>query len=244
VAGDDVSLDEILDDLGIAVDVTTGGAAIALVADRLTAGGPRDEVETAARRAAAAVWTDERAAEVREGLARLRTEYVARIGALETAERALASPPEQNAVALALVARAAVELWARARRGYDQMALLEDELTRAGPGEHRSRALSLAAAAIPVLELDTEEVAEAVSRFLRDETQAWLARVLATDERRRAMRRALGRLADAGADEFPLATAALTGLLAEPIAQDPADDDLWVGLVVGLAQQQLDFEPG
>ena len=85
---------------------------------------------------------------------------------------------------------------------------------------------------------------DAVSRFLREETEAWLARVLATDERRRGMRRALGRLADAGADEFPLATAALTALLAEPMAIDPAEDDLWVGLVVGLAQQQLDFEPG
>jgi hypothetical protein len=244
VAADDVSLDEILDDLGVDLDVAATGTAIALVADRLSAGASREEVEEAARRAAAAVWSEERAREVRGRLARLRDEYVARLAAIETAERALASPPEENAVALALVARAAVELWARARRGYDQMALLEDELGRASPGEHRARALSIAAAAIPVLELDAEEVARAVSRFLHDETQAWLARVLATDERRRAMRRALGRLADAAAAEFPLATAALTALLAEPMASDPADDDLWVGLVVGLAQQQLDFEPG
>ena len=244
MAGEDVSLDEILDDLGIAVDVATGGAAIALVADRLTTGGPREEVESAARQAATAVWSDDRAAEVREGLGRLRARYVARLEAIDAAESALASPPEQNAVALALVARAAVELWARARRGYDQMALLEDELTRANPGEHRARALSVAAAAIPVLELDHGEVTDAVSRFLREETEAWLARVLATDERRRGMRRALGRLADAGADEFPLATAAMTALLAEPMTIDPAEDDLWVGLVVGLAQQQLDFEPG
>jgi hypothetical protein len=244
VAAQDVSLDDILDDLGIAVDVAGGGPAIALVADRLTAGGNREEVEEAARRAAIAVWSDERAAEVRDGLDRLRARYVARLEAIDAAERALASPPEQNAVALALVARAAVELWARARRGYDQVALLEDELTRAAPDEHRARALSLAAAAIPVVELDPEEVSEAVSRFLHEETQAWLARVLATDERRRAMRRALGRLADAGAEEFPLATASLTRLLAEPIPADPAEDDLWVGLVVGLAQQQLDFEPG
>ena len=151
MAGEDVSLDEILDDLGIAVDVATGGAAIALVADRLTTGGPREEVESAARQAATAVWSDDRAAEVREGLGRLRARYVARLEAIDTAESALASAPEQNAVALALVARAAVELWARARRGYDQIALLEDELTRANPGEHRARALSVAAAAIPVL---------------------------------------------------------------------------------------------
>jgi hypothetical protein len=124
------------------------------------------------------------------------------------------------------------------------VALLEDELTRAAPEEHRSRALSVAAAAIPVVEFDPEEVEEAVTRFLREESQAWLARILATDERRRAMRRALGRLADAGSEEFPLATAAITHLLAEPMPADPAEDDLWVSLVVGLAQQQLEFEPG
>ena len=244
MAIDDVSLDEILDDLGIAVDAAASGPAIAVVADRLTAGAPREEVEAAARRAAAVVWTEERAREVRDGLARLRQHYDARLAALERAEQALSSPPEENSVAVALVARAAVELWARARRGYDQMALLEDELTRASQDEHRSRALSVSAAAIPVIELDRSEVADAVARYLRDETQAWLARVLATDARRRALRRALGRLADAAAEEFPLATAALTALLAEPMAADPAEDDLWVGLVVGLAQHALDFEPG
>ena len=77
-----------------------------------------------------------------------------------------------------------MELWARARRGYDQMALLEDELTRASPDEHRSRALSVSAAAIPVLELDRSEVGgDAVLATSGDETQAWLARVLATDAR-------------------------------------------------------------
>jgi hypothetical protein len=244
VARDDVSLDEILDDLGISVDLTAGGAALALVADRLVAGSSREEVAEAAALAAAAVWTPERAAEVRVGLARLREDYAARLAALGAAERELGSPPERNAVALALVARAAVELWARARRGYEQVALLEDELSRADPVEHRARALSIAAAAIPVLALEPAQAEAAVSRFLGTESAAWLARELATDERRRSMRRALGRLADAGSEEFPLATAAITGLLAEPLPEDPAEDELWVSLVVGLAQLQLEFEPG
>jgi hypothetical protein len=238
---DDVSLDVILDDLAVAFDA---GPAVALIADRLGAGAPRDEVADAAARAAASVWTAERAAEVRDGLARLREEYGARLAAVDAAEQELGHPPERNAVALALVARAAVELWARARRSFDRVALLEDELSRAAPAEHRSRALSVAAAVIPVLELDTGEVESVVSRFLDAESRDWLARQLATDERRRAMRRALGRLADAGDEAFPLATAAITALLAEPMPRDPAEDELWVGLVVGLAQQQLDFEPG
>jgi hypothetical protein len=240
----DVSLDEILDDVGASVDPGTGGPSLALVADRLAAGAPREEVTAAAAEAAAAVWTPERAAEIRDGLAALRAHYATRLQAIDAAEAELDRPPERNVVALALVARAAVELWARARRGYDQVALLEDELSRAPFDEHRSRALSIAAAAIPVLELDDDEVEQAVSQFLGQESEGWLARALATDTRRRAMRRALGRLADAGDEEFPLATAAITGLLAEPLAEDPAEDDLWVSLVVGLAQQQLDFEPG
>jgi hypothetical protein len=244
VEPEQVSLDEILDDLDVSVDPTAGGASLALVADRLAAGAPRAEITEAAAEAAAAVWTSERAQEVKAALAELRKRYTERLQAVDAAEAELDRPPENNAVALALVARAAVELWARARRGYDQVALLEDELSRAPADEHRSRALSIAPAAIPVLELDREEVEQAVARFLGGESEAWLARRLASDSRRRSMRRALGRLADAGSEEFPLATAAITGLLAEPLAEDAADDDLWVGLVVGLAQQQLEFEPG
>jgi hypothetical protein len=238
---DDISLDTILDDLDVAFDA---GPAVALVADRIGSGASREDIADAAARAAASVWTPDRAAEVRTGLARLRDEYGARLAAVDAAEQELGHPPERNAVALALVARAAVELWARARRSFDQVALLEDELSRAAPSEHRSRALSVAAAVIPVLELDADEVESIVARFLAVESRDWLARQLATDERRRAMRRALGRLADAGDEEFPLATAAITALLAEPMPRDAAEDELWVGLVVGLAQQQLDFEPG
>ena len=241
---DDVSLDAVLDDLGIALDVGAGGVALAVVTERLTTGASREAIEEAAAAAARAVWTAERTAEVREGLQRLRAQYAARLEALDRAEAALAEPPGNNAVALALVARAAVELWARARKSYDQIALLEDELSRAAPSEHRARALSVAPAVIPVLELDPAEVERTVSRFLETEGRDWLARQLATDERRRGMRRALGRLADAGDEEFPLATAATTQLLAEPMPRDPAEDELWVSLVVGLAQQQLDFEPG
>jgi hypothetical protein len=102
----------------------------------------------------------------------------------------------------------------------------------------------VASAVIPLLHLDDSEVASAVGRFLDDRDEAWLARTLATDERRAAMRRALAQLADAGSEEFPLAVGALRALLDEPVARDPAEDDLWVNLVVGLAQQHLDFEPG
>lgn len=54
------------------------------------------------------------------------------------------------------------------------------------------------------------------------------------------MRAALGELAELSAEEFPLASLALRELLAEPVPDDPAKDELWVNLVVGLAHEQLE----
>lgn len=54
------------------------------------------------------------------------------------------------------------------------------------------------------------------------------------------MRAALAELAELSAEEFPLASLALRELLAEPVPDDPAKDELWVNLVVGLAHEQLE----
>jgi hypothetical protein len=240
---DEVSLDEILDDLGTSVDPGQAGAAIATVADLLLAGGSHDDFAAAAALAAEALWSPDLEQDIRNGLQRLRQDYQARFAAVDAAENELGKPPRDNAVAVALAARAAIDLWARARQVYGHMAALEDDLKEA-PREMRGRALVAATAVIPVLELDPNEVERAVTAYLSRESEAWLARELATPDRRRALRRALGRLADAGENEFPLATTAITTLLAEPMAADPADDELWVGLVVGLAQRQMNFEPG
>lgn len=54
------------------------------------------------------------------------------------------------------------------------------------------------------------------------------------------MRAALADLAELSADEFPLTSHALRELLAEPVTDDPVKDELWVNLVLGLAQEQLE----
>jgi hypothetical protein len=53
------------------------------------------------------------------------------------------------------------------------------------------------------------------------------------------MRAALAELAATSADGFPRAAGALSELLAEPMSGDPANDELWVNLVVGLAEEQV-----
>lgn len=241
---DDSTLQDVLDALGFELDVASKGPAIAPLVDRLVQGAPRDEVEADASRVAAATWDDTLERVLRDRLAHLRSETTARLAAIDAVADELTRPPEQNAVALALVVRAAVELWARARKSYAVVSVLEDELEDAPPEDHRARTLAIASAAIPMVALDPDEVSAAVARFLDDRDEGWLARTLATDERRASMRRALLQLATAGGEEFPLAGGALRSLLDEPVLNDPAEDDLWVNLVVGLAQQQLDFEPG
>lgn len=244
MALDDATLERILDELGISLDVTAKGHAVAPLVDLLAQGAPREEADRVAARVAAETWDEAFAASIRERLAELREDYGARIQAIDAVTRELDRPPAENEVALALVARAAVELWARARRSYSVVSVLEDELEDAPPAEHRSRTLAIAFAAIPMVDLDPAEVSAAVARFLSDRDETWLARTLATDERRTAMRRALAQLAGAAGEEFPLAVGAVRSLVGEPTPNDPADDDLWVNLVVGLAQAQLDFEPG
>lgn len=112
-----------------------------------------------------------------------------------------------------------------------------------GDGEVRGR----------LVDVGDEETAKAVaayafsmaaarrpSRRQRARAIAELARSLATDERRRAVRAALAELAELSAEEFPLASLALRELLAEPVPEDPVKDQLWVNLVVGLADEQLE----
>ena len=65
-------------------------------------------------------------------------------------------------------------------------------------------------------------------------------RALATDQHRAEMRESLAGLAEVCADDFPRSAAALRDLLAEPIPDDPADDELWAHLVTGYVQEQMD----
>lgn len=244
MALDHAIIEQILHELGVSLDVTAKGHAVAPLVDLLAQGAPREETDRVAAQVAAETWDDGLARAVRSRLEALRDEYAARMEAIDAVARELARPPGENDVALALVARAAVELWARARRSYSVVSVLEDELEDSPPAEHRAHALAIASAAIPMIDLDPDEVAAAVGRFLSDRDAAWLARTLATDGRRAAMRLALQHLADAAGEEFPLAVGAMRSLLDEPTPSDPAEDDLWVNLTVGLAQAHLDFEPG
>jgi hypothetical protein len=202
--------------------------------------------------AAAGLWDDDVAAVLAGELEAVRQEAADRIALVAVALYELVRPPSANLFARALAIRAATTLLTRANRNREQVEEVEHVLADTPPEEHRAHVLPLARAALLGVEIPPDEADEAVTRFVEsfpedwedlpaaaDQSAHWLARTLATDERRAGMRAALAELRDTAAEDYPLTADALAALLEEPQPDDPADDDLWVNLVVGLAQEQL-----
>jgi hypothetical protein len=241
------TLGELLDELGIELDLNSVGLALEPVVGELMAGPPYAGLDRAAGSAAEDIWDDELRAELEASLAELRD-----VPEIEEILRELRRPPRENLVVRTLVFRATAAVMAMANRNYDRMAELEAELRETQLAEHRPKTLPVAAAAIPSASIGADEADAAAVEFIASFPPDWseapevataathqLARALATDERRASMRRALTMLAESAEDDFPLASQALSRLLAEAVPSDPADDDLWVNLTVGLLQEQL-----
>jgi hypothetical protein len=253
---DDDALGELLERVGIGLDLNAAGSTLEPVIAALIDDAPPARLRWAVKRAVEALWDHELQAEVRAEL----TSFQRNTGdlddeldrTLEAALRELGRPLAENHVAHALVWRATAELIRRANRNYHRMAGLERALSGAKPSRHRSLTLPVAAAASLAVDVDDEETAKAIARHVIEVgapagagrrrsrlAAAKLARALATNERRRNMRAALAELAVMSADEFPRAADALNELLAEPVPADPAKDELWVNLVLGLAEEQV-----
>ena len=257
MAIDDDALGEVLDYLG--VDLTATDALVAtlhpLVAGAL-GGTSIAEMQRTANEAVAEIWSDELAAELRAELTGLWREDDHDDDFEDTMAAALSEfdrPPAENRLAHALVWRAVADLIERVQRNQDRVAELEDALAETPRAQHRAMALRLAPLALPAVAIDDEAAAEAIAETLGDvafdpgareadfrTSGAEFIRALATDERRADMRRSLAGLAEVCADDFPRAAAALRELVAEPVPDDPADDELWAHLVTCYVNEQLD----
>jgi hypothetical protein len=254
---DDDELGALLDELDIGLELNSAGPAIAPLIDLLIGGASQAALHVAAADAVEALWDAGLAQEVRTELKELRRQVEGEdtqpVSTIDCALAELGAPARENHVAHALVWRAAVKLVRRANRNHERMAELERSLERAPAAKHRRVTLPIAAAASLAADVGDEEAAKAVaeyafslsgrgrpSRRQRERATARLASTLATDERRRTVRTSLGELAELAAEEFPLASSALRGLLCEPFPDDPVEDELWVNLVIGLAQEQLE----
>ena len=254
---DDDALGELLDELEIGLELNSAGPAIEPLLNALIGEAPQAALRQAAVGAVEVLWDADLEREVRAELEDFRgrgvEENARLVPTIDTALAELGAPARQNHVAHALVWRAATELMRRASRNHERVAQLERALEHAPQARRRRLTPPIAAAASLAADIGDEESAKAVaayafsmsasrrpSRRQRERATARLASSLATDERRRAMRASLAELAELSGEEFPVASLALRELLAEPVPGDPVDDELWVNLVVGLAQEQLE----
>ena len=96
---------------------------------------------------------------------------------------------------------------------------LEDAVAAAPPEDRRSIALQATLIGVHDADLAPEEVMAAVAR--RD------TNAIATDERRRAVRRRLARLARFATGSLPALAAALAEIADESLPPDPKEDDVW-----------------
>jgi hypothetical protein len=257
VSIDDDALGELLDELQIGLELNAAGPAIEPLLDALIGSAPQARLHHAAVEAVEALWNADLEHEIRRELEDVRLHAVQEnarlVPTIDSALAQLGQPPRKNHVAHAFVWRAAAKLLRRASRNHERMAELERKLERAPQARHRRLTLPIAAAASLAADIGDEEAAKAVaayafgvsangrpSRRQRDRATARLAKTLATDERRRTVRASLAELAELSGEEFPLASLALRELLAEPVPDDAVEDELWVNLVVGLAEEQLE----
>jgi hypothetical protein len=253
---DDEALGGLLDELEVGLDLNSVAPEIEPMLAALMRQASKAVLEQAAGDAVEAVWSDELERELVTELDEFR-ELVLEddpelVATVDAARAELGRAPRQNQVAHALVWRAALKLLQRANRNYERMAELEQALADAPPAAHRRLTLRVSVAATLAAGIGDEEAANAIARYVfslpanakadskqLNRANAQLARTLATEGGRRKVRASLAELAQVSADEFPLSSAALQRLLAEPIPKDPAKDELWVRLVVGLAEEQL-----
>lgn len=249
---DDDALNELLDGLGIGLDLSAVGGEIEPLLEALVKQAPKEALSRAAAEAAQAVWSAELKVELVVTLKDFRNQVVEDedldlVPTIDDALTDLESAARESHVVLALVWRAAAEMLQRANRNYDLMQHLEESLAQAPRTEHRRLALAMAATAVPESDVGFVEVLDAIeplvsSSLFNSETQrtiAGVASTLATDERRRKLRASLAEIAKAATSDFPAASAEVQRLLTEPMPENPAKDDLWVRFVAEFVRDWL-----
>jgi hypothetical protein len=110
---------------------------------------------------------------------------------------------------------------------------LEEAVARAEPAERRQRACEAAAVGARDVAIGVDEL----RAVMRAPSGASLARKLATDERREAVRARLRSIVRLGRASMPELARELRLLLDEPMPEDAVDDPLWTALCGSLVQR-------
>jgi hypothetical protein len=182
------------------------------------------------------VWTDVLEQDIDEALAELEQETDRCRHVIERARLDLGIRHHASAVARGLLRQIAYQA------AHDELPFLFclcclEERIQHQPGAARGAALETTAIAWAETGIPREELEAAARRCALN--PAALPELLATDERRLAVRTRLHRFAGFAARRQPELTRELRKLLAEPLPSDPRHDALWVELCRGRAHSEL-----
>jgi hypothetical protein len=199
---------------------------------------------------AALVWSeDDRAVEpvldtlwkdgLREDLERALAEAAARhpfvAQLLSAAEADLAAGPRGSLLAKAVVQQGAFELAQGELLPFHCLLCVEERLTATPQSERRPVALRVARIAGRVVDVAPTDLRSAIAAVAADPARGDVAAVLATDDRRRAVRSWLENLAQLGVESVPTLSAELGAVVRGPL---PAvgDDHAWREAIFGLTE--------
>ncbi len=226
--------------LELDVDLHEPGPAYGELGDALLVWAADDEIEALSARVLDVVWCPELEEAVRRPLRRLgdgarhwRRDVLLALDDLGRRGRA-------SEIAHAVVQRLALE---DAQADHDPLVCLcciEERLDDKPPGERRSVVLAAAALACRDAAVPEAEVREALRGSVvpvLNGGDARFVRRLGLEERRLAVRARMGRLARLGRESMPALSLELEAILAEPMPDDPAHDELWREVCRALVQE-------
>jgi hypothetical protein len=208
--------------IGIGVDPETDRVALDELADAMLMWAPEPTLERLTGPALDALWDDELARWIREGLVRLSGED----GWEKGAAAALVEfdrGPRAAAVSREVIRSLASQLGSADHPVFFCLDCLNESLSDVEPAARRALARRAAIVARRNAAVPDEEVrASMVEVTSRSPTVT-----LGTVERRAAVRTRLGRLGELGRDSLPALAAELRALAAEPLPPRASDDDIW-----------------
>ncbi len=208
--------------IGIGVEPETDRAALDELADAMLMWAPEPTLERLTGPALDALWDDELAGWIRDGLVRLAGEE----GWEQGAAAALAEfdrAPRAAAVSREVIRSLASQLGSADHSAFFCLDCLNESLSDVEPAERRALARRAAVVARRNAAVPDEELRTAVAEM----TSRLPAVRLGTVERRAAVRTRLGRLGELGRDSMPALAAELRALAAEPLPPRASDDDVW-----------------
>jgi hypothetical protein len=208
--------------IGIGVEPETDRVALDELADAMLVWAPEPTLERLTRPALDALWSDELACWIREGLVRLSGNDGWEKGAtaaLVEFDRA----PKAAAVSHEVIRSLAMQLGSADHPVFFCLDCLNESLSEVEPAGRRVLALRAAIVARRNAAVSDEEVRAAMAELTSRSPTVRLATV----ERRAAVRTRLGRLGELGRDSMPALAAELRALAAEPLPACAVDDDVW-----------------